>query len=79
MSKPDKKILTINETLKPCPFCGVEARLLEGKTDFGLQAFRVSCSNHNCSVSAYTVDFTSEKAAIAAWNKRAKNTGGNKI
>jgi len=56
--------------LKPCPFCGVEGRLLEDKTAIGLQAFRVSCSNHKCAVSAYTVNFTSKKAAIAAWNER---------
>jgi len=56
--------------LKPCPFCGVEGRLIKGKTAYGLQTFRVSCSNHKCAVSAHTVDFTSKKAAIAAWNER---------
>lgn len=55
--------------LKPCPFCGGEAKL---SNDAGIQAFAVYCSV--CGISSprlnhYTEDDTEHKA-IQAWNTR---------
>ena len=68
--------------LKPCPFCGGEARL---KTDFRwprygkfagqrVQAFEVVCDNADCII--YNADnkyFLNENRAIKAWNRRVDN------
>ena len=48
--------------LKPCPFCGGEAKHYEGKTD----AHGVTCMR--CSVKMY--GYASKGAATRAWNKR---------
>lgn len=48
--------------LKPCPFCGGEAKHYEGKTD----AHGVTCMR--CSVKMY--GYASKGAATRAWNNR---------
>lgn len=61
----------MNETeLKPCPFCGGEARLT---VYFGLldgAPFEVSCQE----CGARITDFEREEA-VAAWNRRVLNLG----
>lgn len=59
--------------LKPCPFCGGEAKLSGAYTIQGVQAWAVYCgktpSDFFCG--AQITSIASEKTAIAAWNRRA--------
>lgn len=61
-----------NETLKPCPFCGSVAELLEPEDD-GVESYGwwITCSNEQCAVHPNLVEnsATSEEA-ITAWNRR---------
>lgn len=50
--------------LKPCPFCGGEARRYEGRTDF----YGVTCKKCSCKVFGYA----SAGSATRAWNRRAE-------
>lgn len=58
--------MTIQEQLKPCPFCGGEARLDEGVF------FNVGCGNYECSM--YSINkvraIRNRDEAIKAWNTR---------
>ena len=51
--------------LKPCPFCGGEARRYCGKTDF----HGIVCKK--CSAKIY--GYGSQGAATKAWNRRVDN------
>ena len=56
-----------NETskeLKPCPFCGGEADMMIGGT-----IYKAGCINDDCPEND-SWRYTSEKAAIRAWNTR---------
>ena len=57
--------------LKPCPFCGSKASLHEKPAK---QAWIVECTNGTCPAS-YMIgwDYETEKEAIEAWNRRAKD------
>lgn len=60
MSKPN---------IKPCPFCGAEARLEIRGYDHKRE-YRVACSAvNNCGGSQYWFD--KQREAVAAWNRRA--------
>ena len=50
--------------LKPCPFCGGEARRYYGNTE----CYGVCCKK--CSAKIY--GYASKGSATKAWNKRAK-------
>lgn len=52
--------------LKPCPFCGEKAKIVELRSGNS-----VVCTNTHCWVATKYYD-TPEKA-IAAWNRRAGN------
>lgn len=52
--------------LKPCPFCGGEAKLRETSRDI----FRIECINPFC-IAFDLHPFTSKESAIKAWNTRA--------
>lgn len=52
--------------LKPCPFCGGEAELVEVKWE---EWFWVYCKR----CSAETDAFASKEKAIGAWNRRIDN------
>lgn len=51
--------------LKPCPFCGGEARLWHPK-EYDITLGSVKCN----SCGASTESFTDDDSAIEAWNKR---------
>ena len=60
--------------LKPCPFCGGEARLLLNakRKIYGKDEYRtgvVAC----CNVCEARMFYTSEKLAVEAWNRRVKD------
>lgn len=57
--------------LKPCPFCGGEARFGESPV-YG--TIRVTCTNSKCSPMPRTLYYTSEKEAAKAWNTRHAET-----
>lgn len=53
--------------LKPCPFCGGEAEIIEQNNGFHkwCQAFCVNCRVSQCGIEYKTIE-----QAIVAWNKR---------
>ena len=57
--------------LKPCPFCGGEAKI-EHDCDERTTYFWATCNNRHCLVRPYSEeDFNSAEDAIEAWNTRA--------
>jgi len=56
----------MDNELKPCPFCGEEAEMYETN-----EGCRVLCFGSGCIMNALKVQYTHEKFAIAAWNKRS--------
>lgn len=70
--KPDIFEVTYEPVLKPCPFCGGEARIREiywsvgsGRQECKCKVF-AECPNCNFSISADT-----REEAIESWNRRA--------
>lgn len=59
----------MSEELKPCPFCGGEAELLETK-DFKGQTFSACIMCRECE--CITCHFASKSTAIEAWNRRSE-------
>ena len=57
----------MNNELKPCPFCGGEARLSEDK-DY--QIYSVVCSECDAATNNYGI----KQDAIDAWNKRVETS-----
>ena len=57
--------------LKPCPFCGGEAKLRETTYGNNIGAYFVYCANRDCEVSPSTGYRRFRKEAIEAWNRRA--------
>ena len=55
--------------LKPCPFCGGEAKITDG--GFSGEQFLVRCRESLCPAASGTVRKT-QKQAIAAWNCRTQ-------
>ena len=53
--------------LKPCPFCGAEARLVKWETNTE-DYYYITCDNDCCKQAKSSL--TAEKA-IAKWNRRA--------
>lgn len=51
--------------LKPCPFCGSEARL-----GGGVLSIRMACSNIRCRVQQPDHFYSNEAEAVHAWNAR---------
>ena len=67
---------TMNEKLRPCPFCGGEAYMIEVEPHTHKIAIWVpdsvgecfiECTNCTCAMSANT-----KEEAVAAWNRRAE-------
>ena len=56
------------EELKPCPFCGSEAKI-EGYSPLeGYYLYNVGCNQ--CEFSPFTMDYSKKQEAITAWNTR---------
>ena len=58
----------MTEKLKPCPFCGGEARLVNDTS--GKSVWTVSCESQECYVSPEAANYDKAEWAIAAWNRR---------
>lgn len=58
--------------LKPCPFCGGEADIVDipSHRDHSMELI-VTCVADGCLYECATPAFTTEAEAIAAWNRRA--------
>ena len=54
--------------LKPCPFCGGEAKIIQGSLYYG---YRVGCENYRCTTCPITYSYHTIEEAIEAWNTRA--------
>lgn len=57
------------EELKPCPFCGGEARI----QTFHFR-YRVGCGTNGCIAGRFNRAFDTPEKAAAAWNRRAERT-----
>lgn len=55
------------EELKPCPFCGAEARIVDLDDDQYMY-YQVCCTKCKCKMDAHI----GKHNAIAAWNRRTK-------
>lgn len=57
--------------LKPCPFCGGEARIYMNDSDLDNIMWYCMCTNdRGCNVMPITLDQYSKEEAAAAWNTR---------
>lgn len=57
--------------LLPCPFCGSEAQVIcDG---FGAALRKVVCKKDNCIANNMDTFYRTSEAAMAAWNRRAKD------
>ena len=56
------------EELKPCPFCGAEAKMTKSE---GL-GYSIGCTNDdgNCGVMPSTIYYRTAGKAVEAWNRR---------
>ena len=67
----------MDETIKPCPFCGGVAGVdktnyyFEDSGELAMSAWVVSC--RVCGMR--TEQYRSEEGAVAVWNRRAERTG----
>lgn len=60
--------------LKPCPFCGGEARIIAKPYE---PKVCVGCDDDTClGFSGLGWPYDSEKEATEAWNRRAERSGG---
>jgi hypothetical protein len=65
---------TVNETLKPCPFCGSEAKLFLSSW---YNCYGVYCTGEGCGVSfpyfrCKNNNELAKQNAVAAWNNRVE-------
>ena len=61
--------------LKPCPFCGGEARIYMNDSDLDNILYYCMCTNdRGCNVLPITLDHYNEAEAAAAWNTRYVET-----
>ena len=58
-------IRAVEDSMKPCPFCGQKPRLLN---DWG--RWLVDCDNHECGLLVRTPSYGSPEGAVAKWNDR---------
>lgn len=70
-------------TLKPCPFCGGEARIRENRSraEEGTILYAVSCVDKDCPGYSFMPDGDApedEDAAVRKWNRRKKAARANR-
>lgn len=58
------------DDLKPCPFCGGKAILVES---IHAQVFKVECMNTSCYCFNTSTIFSNKTNAIEAWNRRTND------
>ena len=59
--------------LKPCPFCGGEAKLQDTTYGNNISAYVVRCKNIDCDIRPATSYFRLKKEAIERWNRRSED------
>ncbi len=63
--------------LKPCPFCGGEAREIEAKQHDGSRSYSVTCTKCRTAIFRPRIgewdSYQSRQEAVAAWNRRHDN------
>ena len=63
----------MREELKPCPFCGRGAIILEQTFPWQkTKHYFVKCYGGGCAVIPATLGYASKQKAIAVWNRRAR-------
>ncbi len=64
-----------NEKLKPCPFCGGKADIIEnsGRKKGEAKSFHPCCHNEKCIMFVGALWYNNKTEAINAWNRRADN------
>jgi Lar family restriction alleviation protein len=58
------------EKLKPCPFCGGDAKLKK-VDELIVDMYFVCCGNTNCQTYARTAYQATKEMAVKVWNRRA--------
>lgn len=56
--------------LKPCPFCGGKAKIIDFMNYDYEKRFEAYCSNFDCPIMPHTRECLTKYSAIEAWNRR---------
>ena len=59
--------------LKPCPFCGGQAIVIECRYRHNESSFFVKCNNSDCIVIPQTYENSDMAYVIDIWNRRAED------
>jgi Lar family restriction alleviation protein len=59
--------------LKPCPFCGSNAIVVQTRYRHGEDYYYVKCNNKDCHVIPETYENTEMNYVIDLWNRRAED------
>ena len=66
------ELTTKEEQLRPCPFCGQTASLIEHIDRLSSKPyFYVSCNHYECTCRPITRWYKTPDKAIEAWNRRS--------
>lgn len=68
-----KGATTMPNELKPCPFCGGEAEVIEIYLYGKVKGYMAHCNKCGCELKCYT----SKQNAKNSWNRRADNVEKN--
>lgn len=67
-----KEVSGLTDKLKPCPFCGEDAKVYEIPSIFrNSPFFGILCGSDDCIALTMSADYQTEQEAMKAWNKRA--------
>ncbi len=65
--------MTANKKLKPCPFCGSEAMIVnDWSVGFQKEMYTVECTNDECTATINKMKETQDEV-IKIWNRRVDN------